>query len=208
MEAPRDNKKPSPVAAGANAVSQQPTGPPPGGSVTAPASAPKLAAHGQAVAGLLSQPPLAGHKPPTSGQPAKVTAAPPLWHAGLLTVPQRGAARAADARLKGVLAAAATSKADDVDLSDRGREDRDVAAAPASKPRRSAGKPLKSRPSAKLKRKAVGVTKRAAAKRSGVGDKPNGQTKGKAVKPKAPVEQPAPCSRGRPIADVLCEQKV
>ena len=140
----------------------------------------------------------------------KAASAPPAWalHAGLL-LPQRGAARAADARLKGALAAGA-GKADDT--SDGGRDARDPAyAAPkAGKPRRSGpGRPPKSRLSASSKGAVAGVTKPAAKQRNGlVGSKGNSHPKGKAIKQQTPIEQPAVCSRGRPIADVLAEQKV
>jgi len=55
----------------------------------------------------------------------------------------------------------------------------------------------------------AGVAKSAAAQRSGLGGgKWKGQAKVKTSKLKPAVEQPAVCSRGRPIADVLAEQKV
>ena len=145
----------------------------------------------------------------------KAKAAPPAWplHAGLL-LPQRGAARAADARLKGALTAGGGSSADDsAAASDGGRDDDPAyAAPPASKPRRRGGpgRPPKSRMSGSAKGgAAAGVAKSAMAQRSGSGSgKGKGQVKGKASKQKAAAEQPAVCSRGRPIADVLAEQKV
>ena len=217
-DAARGSKPPFGAKASKACATAPPGAPLLNGNAKTPASASKAPAQTDDVSVAEPRPVMVGAVAAAAGGVPKAKAAAPApWplHAGLLPVPQRGAARAADARLKNVLTALA-GKADDTAAASNGGRDDDPAlvappvSKPASKPRRSGqGRPPKSRPSASAKGALAGAAKSAPQQRNALGvSKGKGPAKGKASKQKTAVEQPAVCSRGRPIADVLAEQKV
>ncbi len=149
--------------------------------------------------------------------PQKPSAAAASALRGVYLVPQRNAARAADARLKSAAASAAGRSADDTDAAEGDRTGSAHAARlGAQQGRKPRGRPPKSRLSAGAAA-AVGGTGASAAQRgataskqpSALGSKAGVRPKGKAaVRLKVSLEHGLFCSRSRPIADVLSEQKV
>ena len=165
-------------------------------------------------------PPGVGAAPRATPQKSAGPAASALR--GVYLVPQRSAARAADARLKGAAVSAASRGADDLDVANSDRKASTQATrAGAKQGWKPRGRPPKSRLSASAvaagSSAGPGPAGVAAAQPKGTASKPlsvpglkaGGRPKGKAaVRQKLSPEHGVVCSRSRPIADVLSEQKV